>query len=305
MTTTSNFRCGTIAILGRPNVGKSTLLNTILTEKVSIVTPKPQTTRQKILGIVPGPGYQAIFIDTPGFHQFKKKLNQAMVEAALSAIGDADLVLVLVDASDPVDEFSDPHGAGVLVRRCEEIGRPVFLMLNKVDRLPDKKELLPMIERWSAFSPAVKAVIPLSAAKGEGVKGLLVEIYSYLPEGPALYPEDDLTDQSERAISAEIIRETCIFCLREELPYATAVAIERFTETAARRTISAVIWVERESQKAIVIGKRGAMIRRIGSTAREQLIARFGVDTNLFLEVRVHPDWTDDPASLRELGYQP
>ncbi|PKN25671.1 MAG: GTPase Era [Deltaproteobacteria bacterium HGW-Deltaproteobacteria-22] len=305
MPTTPIFRCGTIAILGRPNVGKSTLLNTILTEKVSIVTPKPQTTRQRILGIVPGPGYQAIFIDTPGYHQFKKKLNQAMVEAALSAIGDADLVLVLVDASDTTDEFSDPHGAGVLVRRCEEIGRPVFVMLNKIDRVRDKKALLPIIERWAAFSPAVKNVIPLSAAKGSGISELLVEIYGYLPEGPALYPEDDLTDQTEREITAEIVRETCILCLREELPYATAVTIERFSETAARRSISGIIWVERDSQKAIVIGKRGSMIRHIGQTAREQLIARFGVETQLFLEVKVHPGWTDDPASLRELGYKP
>ena len=302
---TPNFRCGTIAILGRPNVGKSTLLNSLLAEKVSIVTPKPQTTRQRILGIVPGPGYQAIFIDTPCYHQFKRKLNQAMVKAALSAIGDADLVLVLVDASDDVDEFGDAHGAGVLVRRAAEVGRPVFVLLNKIDRVRDKKALLPLMERWAAFSPAVKAVIPVRASSGDGVKGLRAGLAANLPEGPALYPEDDLTDQTERAISAEIIREACILCLREELPYATAVTIERFSETAARRVLNATIWVERDSQKAIVIGKRGAMIKRIGQTAREQLIARFGVETQLFLEVRVRPDWTDDPDSLRDLGYQP
>jgi len=304
MSSTPNFRCGTIAILGRPNVGKSTLLNAILTEKVSIVTPKPQTTRHRILGIVPGPGYQAIFIDTPGVHQFKRRLNQAMVEAALSAISDADLALVLVDASDDADEFNDTHGAGMLVRRAAELGRPVFVLLNKIDRVRDKKALLPLMERWAAFSPAVVAVIPVCAASGNGLPALLEELAAHLPEGPALYPEDDLTDQTERAISAEIIRESCINCLREELPYATAVTIERFSETAARRVINATIWVERDSQKAIVIGKHGSMIKRIGQTAREQLIARFGVETQLFLEVRVRPDWTDDPASLRDLGYQ-
>jgi GTP-binding protein Era len=160
------------------------------------------------------------------------------------------------------------------------------------------------MERWAAFSPAVVAVIPVCAASGNGLPALLEELAAHLPEGPALYPEDDLTDQTERAISAEIIRESCINCLREELPYATAVTIERFSETAARRVINATIWVERDSQKAIVIGKHGSMIKRIGQTAREQLIARFGVETQLFLEVRVRPDWTDDPASLRDLGYQ-
>ncbi len=305
MQSDTGFLCGYVAILGRPNVGKSTLLNAILGEKVSIVTHKPQTTRQKILGVVPGPGYQAVFIDTPGYHHFKRRLNRSMVESALGAIGDADLVLVMVDVSDKTDEFRDPHGAGELVRMCEKQEKPVLLLLNKVDRLPDKKKLLPMIEAWAKFSGAVKVVIPLSAMKSDGVDLILQEVPKYLPEGPALFPEEDLTDQSERAIAAEMIREVCILQLREELPYATAVVIERFADTAMARTISAVIWVERDSQKSIVIGKHGAMIREIGQKARERLTERFGIQTHLFLEVRVQPEWTDDPAALRELGYEP
>ncbi len=301
---TTNFRCGTIAILGRPNVGKSTLLNTLLAEKVSIVTPKPQTTRQRILGIVPGDGYQAIFIDTPGVHRFKRRLNKAMVESALSAIGDCDVVVVMADVSDPFDEFAGDFGAAALVRRAQEQDKPVVVVLNKIDQVPDKKQLLPLMQRWASHSPAVRAVVPISAATGDGTRELLAEIVANLPEGPPLYPEDEFTDQTERELCAEIIREACLLCLHQEVPYAVAVTIERFEDRPPKRTLEATIWVERDSQKAIVIGKRGEMIRRIGKMSREQMTERFGVETQLFLEVRVKPDWTDDPAALRKWGIE-
>lgn len=302
--TTTPFRCGTIAILGRPNVGKSTLLNTLLAEKVAIVTPKPQTTRQRILGIVPGEGYQAIFIDTPGVHRFRRRLNKAMVENALSALGDCDVAVIMADASDAFDEFSGEFGAGSLVLRAHEQGKPVIVALNKIDSVPDKKQLLPLIQRWAGHSPAVRAVVPISAATGDGTRELLAEIVACLPEGPPLFPEDELTDQTERELCAEIIREVCLLSLHQEVPYAVAVTIERFSDRNGRRTLEAIIWVERDSQKAIVIGKRGEMIRRIGRMAREQITARFGVETQLFLEVRVKPDWTDDPAALRRWGIE-
>lgn len=298
------FRCGTIAILGRPNVGKSTLLNTLLTEKVAIVTPKPQTTRHRIVGIVSGDGYQAIFIDTPGVHRFKRRLNKAMVENALSALGDCDMAVIVVDASDAFDEFSGEFGAATLIRRAHEQEKPVVVAINKIDCIADKKQLLPLMDRWSKFSPAIRAVVPMSATQEDGIRELLTEIVANLPEGPPLYPADELTDQTERDLCAEIIRESCLLCLHQEVPYAVAVTIERFLDRNAKRTLHATIWVERDSQKAIVIGKHGDMIRRIGQMSRTQMTDRFGVETQLFLEVRVKPDWTDDPSALRTWGIE-
>jgi GTP-binding protein Era len=256
-------------------------LNTLLSEKVSIVTPKPQTTRHRILGIVPGDGYQAIFIDTPGVHRFKRRLNKAMVENALSAIGDCDVVVVMVDASDSFDEFSGEFGAAALVRRAQEQKKPVVVALNKIDCVADKKQLLPLMGRWSKIASAVRAVVPISAATGDGTRELLDEIVANLPEGPPLYPEDELTDQTERELCAEIIRESCLLCLHQEVPYAVAVTIEQFWDGGARRTIHATVWVERDSQKAIVIGKRGEMIRRIGQLSRTDDCALW-VETQLF-----------------------
>lgn len=292
-----SFTSGYVSIIGRPNVGKSTLLNAIIGEKIVITSNKPQTTRNRIQGIHNIPDGQIIFIDTPGIHASHSRLNKSMVDVAMSAISGVDLLLLVVEATAPVD-------AGIVGDVLKEVTTPVVLVINKVDLLPDKRILFERISEWSALHP-FREIVPVSAGSGDGV-GLLVETISrYLPEGPQLFPDDILTDMPEKFIVAEMIREKIFRLTRDEVPYSTAVEVESFVEREnGVIAISAAIVLERATQKGIVIGKRGDMLKKIGSQARldiERLLA-----TRVFLElfVKVEENWSERPSKLREYGYE-
>jgi len=292
-----SFTTGFVSIVGRPNVGKSTLLNAIIGEKIVITSNKPQTTRNRIQGIHNIPDGQIIFIDTPGIHAGHSRLNKSMVDVAMSAISGVDLLLLVVEATTPVD-------AGIISEVLKGVTRPVVLVINKVDLLPVKQALFEKISSWSALYP-FREIVPVSAGSGDGV-GLLVETISrYLPEGPQLFPDDILTDMPEKFIVAEMIREKVFRLTRDEVPYSTAVEVESFVEREnGVIAISAAIIVERSTQKGIVIGKRGDMLKQIGSQARhdiERLLA-----TRVFLElfVKVEENWSERPSKLREYGYE-
>jgi GTP-binding protein Era len=292
-----NFTSGFVSIIGRPNVGKSTLLNAIIGEKIVITSNKPQTTRNRIQGIHNIPNGQIIFIDTPGIHTGHSRLNKSMVDVAMSAICGVDLLLLVVEATTPVD-------AGIVGDVLKGVATPVVLVLNKVDLLPDKRILFERISEWSALYP-FREVVPVSAGSGDGVELLVETISTYLPEGPQLFPDDILTDMPEKFIVAEMIREKVFRLTRDEVPYSTAVEVESFVEREnGVIAISAAIILERPTQKGIVIGKRGDMLKRIGSQARhdiERLLA-----TRVFLElfVKVEENWSERPSKLREYGYE-
>lgn len=293
------FRSGFVSIIGRPNVGKSTLLNRILGEKIVITSDKPQTTRNRIQGIHNLPGAQIVFIDTPGIHNAKSRLNRYMVEVALSSIKEVDLILLLVEAHRQPGE-QEREIIDVLAGATA----PVFLVLNKTD-LADQGAVLALIATYRDLYP-FREILPVSAEAGLGVEGLVEQVKSYLPEGPVYFPDDILTDLPERFIVAEIVREKVFRLTRDEIPYATAVEVDSFKERedGGLVSIAATITVERDSQKGIVIGKKGAMLRRIGTEARieiERLLA-----TKVFLElfVRVRKDWSENPKILKELGYE-
>ncbi len=292
------FHSGFVAIIGRPNVGKSTLLNRILGEKVVITSDKPQTTRNRVQGIHNIPGAQIVFIDTPGIHKARSQLNIFMMDAALSAVKGVDAVLLLVDAS----SFSgSPDELMLDVLRRIEV--PVVLALNKIDLLP-KEKLLEVIAAHAQLFP-FREIVPISAATGDGVEILVKLLSGLLPEGVPYFPDDILTDLPERFVVAEMIREKVFRMTRDEVPYSTAVTIESFTERPdGLISISAVITVERDSQKGIIIGKKGAMLKKIGRTAREE-IERL-LDARVFLElfVKVSKDWRENSRMLKELGYE-
>ncbi len=292
-----DFRSGYVSIIGRPNVGKSTLLNTILGEKVAIVTPRPQTTRNRIIGIKTIPDAQIIFIDTPGIHKPRHKLGETMVKTALDTLSDVDVVLFMVEPH----EFkkAGTESIGIL----KTVRSPVFLLINKIDTVK-KQELLPIIDHFKGLYP-FKEIIPVSAIKKDGISLLLKRICEYLPAGPLYYPDDLITDQVERFMASEIVREKIIDLTKEELPYSVAVEVIQWKERAdSLIAISCNIYVEREGQKAIIIGKKGAMMKAIGSAARVD-IERL-LNTKVFLElwVKVKKDWRDDDQLLRELGYR-
>ena len=291
------MRAGFVSIVGRPNAGKSTLLNRILGEKVAIVSDKPQTTRTRILGVKTYGDGQAVFIDTPGIHKPMHTMNARMVEAAVQATRDVDVVLLVVDASLPTGP-GDTFVIGVVKRAS----RPALLALNKID-LIDKPALLPLID-WYRGQHAFEEIVPISAATGDGVGQLEQVLLSHLPEGEAAYPDDYLTDQPERTLAAEIVREKLLRHTRDELPYTTAVIVERFEEPDARglMRLFCTILVEHESQKPIVIGRQGAMIKRIGTEAREELERFFQTRVFLDLHVKVRTDWREDERVLDELG---
>jgi len=293
------FRTGTVAILGRPNAGKSTLLNRILGQKLAITTPKPQTTRHRILGIWNGENAQIVFLDTPGVHQAKKALNTAMVRAAFSAMAGADVLVLMVEAGRPEGREEE-----MLLDEALKTKAPIVLAINKVDVI-NKSLLLPQIESWSRHIPGVP-IVPLSALTGDGVPVLLDEILARLPEGSPFYPPDQITDQPERFFAAEIIREKIFHRTGEEIPYACAVTIEDWKEEPAgkRVTISAVIHVEKQSQKAIVIGKGGAKLKAIGTEARLDLETFLERRVHLSLWVKVDKNWTRDAREVRLLGYE-
>jgi GTP-binding protein Era len=290
---------GTVAILGRPNVGKSTLLNRIVGEKLAIVTPKPQTTRNRIAGVYNADRGQIVFVDTPGVHGAKKELNRFMVAEALGIIPDIEAALLIVDAgTDRPGEAEEQ-----ILRGLAEARRPVVLGINKVDTLKDKGALLPRLERWNQ-QPGLKALVPISAKKGTNVDRLVGELWALLPEGPPLYADDQLTDRTERFLAAELIREQLFVSLRQEVPYAVAVVIDEWQERAADVVISASIVVERESQRAIVLGKGGAMIKDVGTRARLAIGELLQRPAHLKLLVRVQPDWTSSPQAMAALGYR-
>jgi GTPase len=291
------FRAGTVAIIGRPNVGKSTLLNRLLGEKVAIVSPKPQTTRNRISGIKTSADSQIVFLDTPGIHQARSLMSRRMVEVALQTLHEVDGVLWLLDS----------HGRiGPEDERIAEILRglksPVFILLNKID-LVSKGKLLPLIQRCAELLPG-KEIIPISALKGENLPLVLDLVEQGLPEGQRLFPEGEFTDQSERFIAAEFIREQVFLLTREEIPYGVGVSIDEFTEKEEKNliVIKATIHTERESHKPILIGKRGAMLKEIGQRARQELEALLGCKIFLELFIRVDQGWTQNPYALTEMG---
>jgi len=291
------FRSGFVAIVGRPNVGKSTLMNQLLGEKVAIVTPKPQTTRNQIRGIRTAPGSQVIFLDTPGIHRARSLINQRMVEVAKSTLRVVDLTLWLVDATKGlVGEDED------IARLLEESGKAALVLLNKID-LVSKSKLLPLMDRISSLFPG-REIVPISALKGENLPLLVDLIVKSLPEGPRYYPEDEVTDQTERFIAAEMIREKIFLLMREEIPYGVAVVIEEFSEKPEKDlvVIKAAIHSERESHKPILIGKKGAMLKEIGTQARKDLEGLLGCKVYLELFVKVDRGWTQDPNAIKEFG---
>jgi GTP-binding protein Era len=298
-----NFRCGYIAIVGEPNVGKSTLMNAFLGQKVSIVTKKPQTTRHKILGILSTPSYQAVFLDTPGIIVPRYMLHEAMMNSARSAIADADVLVLMIDAARPgLDRDNTEETALTLLRQT---GKPVFLVLNKVDAV-EKPVLLPMISRYAEKFP-FKEIFPISAISKDGTDALVAALSRNLPLHPPLYPTDIVSEQSERFFVAEIVREKVFVKCQEEVPYATTVEILEFKERGGKSSkwfISAAIYVERESQKGILIGKQGAMLKEIGALARKD-IERF-LDHPVFLElqVKVREHWREDEKWLERFGYR-
>lgn len=296
-------RSGFVAIVGRPNVGKSTLMNALIGEHLSITTPKPQTTRDRIRGIRNLPSAQIVYVDTPGIHQGTNLLHRYMVNLAVGTLGDVDLVYLVVDAAHAASKPEQvTEETAELVVSMEKAGTPAILVLNKVDCIPDKAALLPLIEILSPLYPFA-AVVPISALKGKGLEGLDRETVSRLPEGPALFPEDTFTDRSLRFVAGEMIREQLFLALRQELPYHVAVGIERWQDKESVVVIDAAIHVGRDGQKGIVIGKGGKTLKAIGQRARHNL-ERF-LDRKVFLDlrVRVEPRWTDRQAALRKLGY--
>ncbi|HRS97642.1 MAG TPA: GTPase Era [Smithella sp.] len=291
------FRSGFIGIVGRPNVGKSTLFNAILGDKISIITPKPQTTRNRITGIKNYPDAQLIFLDTPGIHQPKTPLNRAMVQTARETIGSVDVLLMLIEANagaHPQDLF--------LIESLGQIKVPVILAMNKIDVM-EKKFLLPLMDQFRKLYE-YQEIFPISALTGYDVDELLSAVKDMLPEGPKYYPDDIQTDATERFIAAEFIREKITLHTKQEIPYSTAVEIDSFTEDEAKNVIHirATINVERDSQKAIVIGRKGAMLKTIGTEARKDMENLFGAKVFLELFVRVRKEWTTSDKMLREFG---
>jgi GTPase len=295
------FKSGFIGIIGRPNVGKSTLLNEITGERIAITTHKPQTTRNRIMGIKnlgePKPGQMA-FIDTPGIHNAKTLMNRAMVEQATATIGGVDMLLLLVEAA------KAPHKDDLsIIESLRDSHHVIVLVINKID-LVDKKLFLPLIDSFRVLYP-FSEIIPISALKKFGIEHLIDEIWKLLPEGPRYFPEETMTDRTERFIAAEIIREKIILRLHQEIPYVTAVVVDTFQEDEAKNMlrISATINVEKDSQKGIIIGKGGAMLKEIGTRARFDMESFFATKVFLKLFVRVAKDWTCDPKLLKEFGY--
>lgn len=306
----AGFRAGFCAIVGRPNVGKSTLMNRLLGQKLAVVTPKPQTTRNRILGVKNRPEAQVVYVDTPGIHKAKSSLNKYMVEQALSAASECDVVLFLVEAprlsAEAVESGFEPgEGNRAILEKLANLRRPKILGVNKVDLLAEKHALLPLIEGYSKLA-SFDEVVPVSARDGEGVDALEAAVVSRLPEGPALYPEEMLTDRAERFLAAELVREQTYLLLSDELPYSVAVTIDKFEERKEKKdvVIDAVIHVERDSQKRIVVGEGGKMVKEIGTRARGEISKLLGVPAHLKLFVRVDANWTQTQKTLRRLGYE-
>jgi GTP-binding protein Era len=291
------FRSGYVAIIGRPNVGKSTLLNQLLGEKVAIVTPKPQTTRNRITGIHTSAQSQIVFVDTPGIHQAHSLMNRRMVELAWQALHGVDGVIWVLDVGQRIGSDEERIAATL-----GSLTAPSVLALNKID-LTAKGKLLPLMQRCSELLPD-RDIVPISALKGEGVSVVLGIVEKWLPEGPQYFPEGEFTDQTERFVAAEIVREKIFLLTREEIPYGVGVTLDEFTDKEEKNliVIQATIVTDRESHKPILIGKRGAMLREIGRRAREELEGLLGCRVFLELFVKVDRGWTQDPNALTEMG---
>jgi GTP-binding protein Era len=290
------YRSGFVAIVGRPNAGKSTLLNRLVGQKVAIVTSKPQTTRNRIQGIVTEPGGQIVFIDTPGLHTADSALGRQMMHEVAAALEGIDVLLLMVDASRAL-----PHADDLLLERAKRFRGKTILALNKVDGLP-KQKLLPLIEAFhKAFEFA--AIVPISALKGHGCLDLLNEIFPLLPEGEPYFPEDQVTDQPERFLAAEIVREKAIQSMYHEVPYALAVKVDKFEDSPKLLRIEVTMNVERDSQKKILIGHKGEMLKKIGTEARKELEVLLDKKIYLGLFVKVVPDWRENPQRVRELDW--
>jgi len=292
------FHSGFVSLIGRPNVGKSTLLNSILGQKIAITSNKPQTTRNRILGIHSVEDGQILFLDTPGIHRARGRLNKFMVEQALAACADVDVILFLVEANDPPgggDEF--------IIELFARSQIPVVLVINKMDLVP-KERLLPLMAAYAARFP-FREIIPVSALAKDGLEDLVATVKSLLPAGPRYYPEDMVTDLPERFIVAEMVREQVLRQSHDEVPYGVAVTVESFTESPEKNlvVINAVIHVERDSHKRIVVGKGGARIRAIGQASRVSIERLLGCRVFLELFVKVQKNWTDSDRLLREFGY--
>lgn len=294
---TSVTRCGTVAIIGRPNVGKSTLLNRLVGQKLSITAHKPQTTRHRILGIYTEGLVQTIYVDTPGIHLHGKRvLNQVLNKTAASALFDVDAVVLVVQAL--VWNEHDQRAFEL----AQSSGLPIYLVVNKIDQVERREQMLPYLSELPT-TDTLQAVIPICARNGDGVDALQSALASVLPEQPFIYDEDELTDRSSRFLAAESVREQLTRFLSEELPYALSVEIEQFEESPELLRIGAVIWVERASQKGIVIGQRGSRLKETGTRARRSMETLFGRKVFLQLWVRVKEGWADDERALRSLGY--
>jgi len=291
------FRCGYVALIGRPNVGKSTLMNFVLGQKISITSHRPQTTRHRILGIKTTDAAQIVYVDTPGIHDNEKKaMNRYMNRTAGVSFKHVDVIVLLVEAMRWTEEDE------LVIKRLQNISTPVILAVNKVDLIKKKEELLPFIEKIKN-KYEFKDIIPLSAMKGDNVAGFEKIILDYLPVSEAFYDEDQITDRSERFMASEIIREKLTRNLTQELPYNLTVEIEKFTQDGKLLDIAAIIWVERSNQKAIIIGKNGAKLKDMGTKARIDMEKMFGQKVFLQLWVKVKSGWSDDERALNSLGY--
>ena len=293
-----NFKSGFVAIIGPPNAGKSTFLNKVLGEKISITSKKPQTTRNRLIGILTRSSAQFIFVDTPGVHKPKGILNERIVNTAISAIADVDLILLLIDAAN-VDSVSEQ----IIIKQLAKHKRPTILALNKID-IVDKNRLLPQINRLAKLY-SFKSIVPISAKNGEQLDSLLNIMEESLPEGPLLYPEDTLTESSTKFITAEIIREKAFRLTGQEIPYSVAVTIDSFKEKKKGTLVKifASIHVERDSQKKIIIGKGGSKIKEIGQSARLDIEKMLNKKVYLELFIRVQKNWSRDTKALRNFGY--
>ena len=292
------FRCGFVAVVGRPNVGKSTLINTILGHKISIVTPKPQTTRHRILAVDTQQDCQIIFIDTPGIHRNAgKAMNRMMNRTATNALIDADIVLFMTEAKRWTAE--DQYA----LQRLQSTSAPVIALLNKTDQVHPKERLLPALAEMAQRYKFAE-VMPISAKRQDNLDKLMKIIPGFLPQSAPLFPEDMISDRSQSFRVAEIIREKLTLCLHQEVPYGLTVQIERYTEDAAGIEIHAIVWVERNSQKGIVVGKHGSVLKKVGRAARLELKAREGVPVHLELWVKVKDNWADSEKDLLRLGYE-
>jgi GTP-binding protein Era len=294
----TEHRCGLVAVIGRPNVGKSTLINAIMGRKVSIVTAKPQTTRHRILAVHTMPDAQIIFVDTPGLHRKAgKAMNRLMNRTAANALADADVILFVSDATRWTSEDDD------VLKRLKKARAPVVAVLNKVDEVHPKEKLLHAIALMSARLDFAE-IIPLSALRQDNLDQLMAVLPSFLPESPPLFPEDMHTDRSREFHAAEVIREKLTLMLHQELPYGLTVQVERYLEEDSGLSINAIIWVERDSQKGIVVGKNGSVLKRVGRAARLELKEQLGCNVHLELWVKVKSNWADNEQDLMSLGFE-